>query len=320
MSFSYLCGNKMENLLKHIAYLVEHHDCVTIPGIGAFIARENHARYDEVNGILYPPIREISFNGDITFDDGLIVTSYARQRCVNYTTALESVRCDTAILSDVLSIGGGVFIPSVGRLQKNLQGVFSFTPVDDHTNCLSPINVKTLYCKTETSTQEIVLLPAPSRFNKVLHKVMKYAAMLIFMISISIVFSTPIIDVCDYSVVKADMCPFNNSVEVSTEVDTVPEFLIAAPADNEFVNSENLQLSDIDILCSHSYVLIIASLPTEALAEQFMKEAGDDAKGIIASGGRYRVYGETGDFPAELMKSSLLSRYPDAWTMATDRN
>ncbi len=310
----------MENLLRHISYLIDHHDCVVIPGIGAFLGHTRSAKFDAEGGILYPPCREITFNGDITFDDGLLVSSYARQQSVNYTTALESVRCDAAILSDTLHEDGEVTVPYLGQLKINSQGNYIFTPVEKslYSSCFSPITIGNRVEESYPDKEDVVILSSPSRFSRLMHDAFKYAAMIVFMISIALVFSTPIVDDTDYEVVKANMCPFA-VVDNETE-DIAPEFLLALPVEQPEETQDESMSGEVDGLNTHPYVLIIASLATEAQAEKFIAEAGDDAKGIINVNGRYRVYGDTGDSPAMLMKSPLLARYPDAWPLAVDNN
>lgn len=310
----------MENLLLHISYLIERHDCVVIPGIGAFLGHSQSAKFNAEEGILYPPCREISFNGDITFDDGLLVSSYARRQSINYTSALEAVRCDVALLSDTLQEGGEVTISHLGQLKINNQGNYIFTPVTKslYSSCFSPIKISGNVEEVSSDASNVVVLPSPSRFNRLMHGALKYAAMLVFMISIALVFSTPIVDDAEYEVVKANMCPFTVADNIDTDI--VPQFFIALPSEHAEEAQEDAISEDTEVLNNYPYVLIIASLANEAQADKFIAEAGDDAKGIINVNGRYRVYGATGDSPATLMKSPLLERYPDAWPMAVDKN
>ncbi len=310
----------MENLLRHISYLIERHDCVVIPGIGAFLGHSQSARFDAEASVLYPPCREISFNGDITFDDGLLVSSYARRQSINYTSALDAVRCDAALLSDTLREGGEVTIPYLGQLKLNNQGNYIFTPVDKslYSSCFSPIKISSNVEEISSDADNVVVLQSPSRFSRLMHGALKYAAMLVFMISIALVFSTPIVDDTDYEVVKANMCPF--TAADNQEADIVPQFFIALPSEQAKEAQGETISEDTEVLNTHPYVLIIASLANEAQADKFIAEAGDDAKGIINVNGRYRVYGATGDSPAALMKSPLLERYPDSWPMAVGKD
>ncbi|MDE6547663.1 MAG: SPOR domain-containing protein, partial [Muribaculaceae bacterium] len=44
----------MDILPLHIEYLLTRHDCVIVPGIGAFIATETEAFIDLENGVIRP--------------------------------------------------------------------------------------------------------------------------------------------------------------------------------------------------------------------------------------------------------------------------
>ena len=44
----------MERLSIHIEYLLLRHDCVVVPGFGAFINARSEARVDSESGQVYP--------------------------------------------------------------------------------------------------------------------------------------------------------------------------------------------------------------------------------------------------------------------------
>ena len=69
----------MYNLSLHIEYLLLHHDCVVVPGLGAFINVRHAAYFDAVTRVWHPMTREVRFNGALTHDDGLLSSSYARK-------------------------------------------------------------------------------------------------------------------------------------------------------------------------------------------------------------------------------------------------
>jgi hypothetical protein len=62
----------MYSITRHIEYLVSRHDCVVVPGWGAFIAQYEPARIDAESGLIVPPSRAISFNQSVMHNDGLL--------------------------------------------------------------------------------------------------------------------------------------------------------------------------------------------------------------------------------------------------------
>ncbi len=57
---------------QYIAELLEEHDYVIVPGLGAFKASHRPARFDESGKKLMPPAKVLSFNQELKLNDGLL--------------------------------------------------------------------------------------------------------------------------------------------------------------------------------------------------------------------------------------------------------
>ena len=68
----------MNHLILHIEYLLLRHDCVIVPGLGAFIATASPALIDVVKGPMLPPRRSVMVNQAVTTADGLLPNSIGR--------------------------------------------------------------------------------------------------------------------------------------------------------------------------------------------------------------------------------------------------
>ena len=106
----------MYNLSLHIEYLLLHHDCVVLPGVGAFINVRHAARFDEGAGTWLPMAREVRFNSVLTHDDGLLATSYARKNRLDFQDGRELLRQDLERLRESLKSDGEVTIGNLGIL------------------------------------------------------------------------------------------------------------------------------------------------------------------------------------------------------------
>jgi len=62
---------------KYIKNLLYRYDCVVLPNLGAFVARNVSAKIDESNNIITPPSKLISFNAKIKENDGLLANHIA---------------------------------------------------------------------------------------------------------------------------------------------------------------------------------------------------------------------------------------------------
>ena len=118
----------MNNLFLHIRFLLRHHECVIVPGIGAFLSHRRVSYVDKATGLLMPPSREISFNASISSNDGLLAHSIARRDRLSYEEAMSTLDASVASLADTLRAEREVEIPEVGTLQRDDEGRLSFTP------------------------------------------------------------------------------------------------------------------------------------------------------------------------------------------------
>ena len=260
-----------------------------------------------------PPRRELSFNAEINHDDAMLASSYSRALSVSYTAACSLVSRDIELLKSSLADAGEVTLGNLGtlRLEAETTVVFHHNESVLAGDGLLKINLAPVADEetTEQPTGEPVILEAPSRFSRTVHQVMRYAAMLILLLGVGIVLSTPLaVDNDNNNVVQASLNPLS-LVAAEPEPEQIPELLIAQPA----VDTQGT-IAPID-----NYCLVIASLANLDQARQFMAEAGDDAAGMFEADGRYRVYAVTGPDVASVRNEQLEDRNPGAWVCAMNR-
>ena len=118
----------MDILPLHIEYLLSRHDCVIVPGLGAFIATETEAIIDFEAGIILPRRREISFNSSVVTDDGLLSHSIAKREGLTYEDARRITANLAERMANDLEEEGEVSIGLIGRLVKDSEGLVSFQP------------------------------------------------------------------------------------------------------------------------------------------------------------------------------------------------
>lgn len=118
----------MDLLPLHIEYLLTRHDCVIVPGIGAFIATETEASIDFDRGLISPRRREISFNGSVVTDDGLLSHSIARSEHVSYEEAHRLLSSLTEKMKSDLNNEGEASVGLVGKLIRDQEGFLNFKP------------------------------------------------------------------------------------------------------------------------------------------------------------------------------------------------
>ena len=131
MTFShYLCI--VNSITRHIEYLILRHDCVIVPELGAFIAQYSPARIDEATGVIMPPSRSISFNGEVAHNDGLLAASIARASSTTFDRALASIADQVAALKSQIDNGGEFAVGRLGILRGNAEGNLDYRHSNSH--------------------------------------------------------------------------------------------------------------------------------------------------------------------------------------------
>ena len=74
---------------------------------------------------------------------------------------------------------------------------------------------------------------------------------------------------------------------------------------------------EVRLLRTDQYCLIVASLPSRALAEEYIEMSRNDNLEILEKDGRFRIYAATGESAKSTLdnarKVGLMQRYPNAW-------
>lgn len=118
----------MESLSLHIEYLLLRHDCVILPGIGAFINIYKAPYFDTETGKIIPPSREIRFNPALRSDDGMLANSIARKLAVPYREGSDILARKIATLGQTLLIEKEVTVGRLGIIRREQEGNIIFYP------------------------------------------------------------------------------------------------------------------------------------------------------------------------------------------------
>ena len=316
----------MISINEHIEYLIGRHDCVVVPGWGAFIAQYQSAQIDEANGVMLPPMRTIGFNGDISHNDGLIATSVMRREKVSYEVAVKMVADEVDVMKHQLDVDGEVPVGKVGVFSKSENDTVVFEPFASNLGYsgLPVLNMVARRVEEEVDGKsDVVYIPVSRNFFKL-------AASIILLIGLGLTLSTPLI------VDEAQV----NYASMSTPKVVVPEVIapqieepaidselfIAMPDVNEAMAVVDTTMTTMaignammEMRCSETdaYCLIVASLATRELADEYVAERGDAAMHILECDGKYRIYVATGATATQALKPmqsvAFAEKYPAAW-------
>lgn len=166
------------SISKHIIELLHKHDCVIIPGFGAFLTKSIPASHD--NNVFSPPKKSVTFNGMLKENDGLLANEISAKENILYNDSLKQIKKEVkALLSSLKS--DKVEIDNIGVFQLNTEKKIQFQPNKDANFDSNSYGLESFTRnprKIDDSKEKIKTLSIPDY-------AIKYAAILILLIGIS---------------------------------------------------------------------------------------------------------------------------------------
>jgi len=158
---------KFDNYIKDLLY---RYECVILPNLGAFVARNTHSIIDESSNIIYPPSKIISFNASIKENDGLLANHIAMCEDISHEKAIEKINKKIIVYKKNLNQGKELKFKNVGSLSLK-DGSYIFIP----SNKVNFLNSS--FGLTGFSTSKINRANANKNYN--VNSYVKYAAILV---------------------------------------------------------------------------------------------------------------------------------------------
>ena len=110
---------------RDIHELLFEHDCVIVPGFGGLLTHRRSARLDAARHLIHPPAKDLSFNGKLTRNDGLLADRVARRLGLPHDQAVSAIDHHVKQWTVLIEREGRVELPDIGTFfhdrEKNLQ-------------------------------------------------------------------------------------------------------------------------------------------------------------------------------------------------------
>lgn len=296
---------------------MQRHDCVILPGIGAFIASYKPAYINSEWGIITPPRREIYFNSAITNNDGLIANSISRKERISFSEASQILQEKSMLLKKTLTAQGEITIGHIGTLLYGEDATISFEPFINSSKLQNRNGFDTICLKTLSQLNSQKFTPNTScnknfkndknYYIPINKKVVHYAAMLIVVFMAAFSLSMPNVGTSthqDYaSVIPVKTITTTKTVEKN--IDTNLQI------DNS--TSDSPTATD-----DAEYYLIVASLKDDDTCKKFIDQTSSDFElEIISSPTISRVYVAKSNNKEELMaiqqSNNFKKQFSQAW-------
>jgi hypothetical protein len=109
-----------------LSELLMQNSCVVIPSLGGFVANTVSATVDVRKGSIVPPQKALSFNRNLSNNDGLFVSKLAQKTSTTYNEADRSVANEVTQIKAKLNAGERVHFQNVGFIYLNEAGKIAF--------------------------------------------------------------------------------------------------------------------------------------------------------------------------------------------------
>ena len=117
-----------KDISVYIRELLFKHDCVIIPGFGAFIGNYFPSHIDRDEGLFYPPVRRITFNRHLTGNDGLLIGHVSSHLKIPYSESRDMISTWAEELRGKLMAGTILNLDHLGTFSLNREGTIIFEP------------------------------------------------------------------------------------------------------------------------------------------------------------------------------------------------
>ena len=109
-----------------IRELLFGYDCVILPGFGGFIGNRIPSRIDKSTSTFYPPLKQISFNRNLNYNDGLLIGKISQKFGISYIEARGIV--DDFVSNVRIKWPGRKFFLIIGSFHVNRESNIQFEP------------------------------------------------------------------------------------------------------------------------------------------------------------------------------------------------
>ena len=206
----------------HVSELLYLYDCVIIPGFGGFVANYSPAKIHPTQHTFSPPSKNISFNKNLTNNDGLLANRIAYKEDITYSKANDVISSFVETCNNSLQKGKRIEIKNIGTFYYDVEHNIQFDP-DNSINYLTGsfglVNFQSPAIKRESIEKKLENKfqdrpPIASGLKKV--KLKKYGSVLL---ALSLIFlliwlplKTNLFD--DFSFNYSGLNPFDSSTPI----------------------------------------------------------------------------------------------------------
>lgn len=278
----------------YIRELLFGHDCVIVPGFGAFIGNFSPASIDRGEGLFYPPSKKITFNRHLTTNDGLLIGHISARKGIGYGESRDIVADYAEVLRRRIAGGDQVTLEHIGTFSTNREGTLIFEPDSDANYLLTSYGLDSYHRRPvadfDIRKRALEIHERPSLRQPSVRRLLTRAAVII-----------PLL-------VAMALVPFNNKIFKGKVEESSLNPL--ATAELEFnraqINSEKVKTDPGIVSDSDSAVTTAVSTEAEVTVDPAVKE--EPVRVFVPAKPAFRYMLVTGSFQTEANALTMVEK------------
>jgi len=124
------------NIWSLVKSLLHRNNCVIVPNLGGFLAHQQSATIDPLSLLITPPSKHITFNVQLTLNDGLLATKIADYLKISYSDAIKIIDVEISNFHQTLKNNSQYHIEGLGNFELTESKNLVFSP-DKNANFLT---------------------------------------------------------------------------------------------------------------------------------------------------------------------------------------
>lgn len=176
------------DISKHIATLLQFHECVIVPDFGGFISNYVPAHYDKKSNIFFPPKKEVVFNSKIRKNDGLLLNFLVEEENLTYQEARKAIENFADLSLTRLNHGETIEFPNLGSLHFSSSGSYVFD-ARPNLKLVETYGLTEFHYSLQPTKQKTIERPAERPAVRALHphkNVIRIAASIALLLALSL--------------------------------------------------------------------------------------------------------------------------------------
>ena len=154
------------SLEKYISDLLYRYDLVIVPGFGGIIGRKKHARLDHENYIFSPPHKDLSFNIQLSQNDGLLANYIREVKQISYREALEFIESSVTDWQETLQHQKRLKLEQIGIFNLVADQKIIFLPLTTKNYLAEAYGLTSFIYKPFDQEDQAHKQPIDSRFEQ----------------------------------------------------------------------------------------------------------------------------------------------------------